>query len=534
MKRNRPPLIATAFFLSAWAQSALWANDTTNAPDPATTRDSAALAAKIDEMIASRWASSGVKPAGISDDAQFMRRLYLDIAGKIPRVWEVRQFLADTRTDKRQRLIEDLLANPRHVNHFTNVWRALLLPEANNQQVQFFVPSFNAWIRQKIRQDVPYDQMVRELLTVSFSPGNRSQRLPQGTEPSPFAFYQASELKPENLAASTSRIFLGVKLECAQCHDHPFAKWTRKQFWEYAAFFSGFPASNNNVVDPVKETGDRHEIKIPGTDKTVQARLLDGTEPTWRPGTLARSTLAGWITDPENPFFARTAANRLWAHFFGIGLLDPVDEPSEDNPPSHPELLDELARQLVAHKFDLKFLIRAIALSRIYQLTSAITDPSQRDPRLFARMAVKGLSPEQLFDSLAQATGYRETAATNRRLGLPGRTPRAEFLARFATQDKRTEHQTSILQALMLMNGPFVGEATSADRSEVLAATTLAPFLKDPSERIEALYLATLSRKPRAEELARLVRYVADGDDKKALGDIFWSLLNSSEFLLNH
>src|SRR5439155_10157387 len=303
---------------------------------------------------------------------------------------------------------------------------------------------------------------------------------------------------------------------------------------EYAAFFSGLQGSNNNVFDPVKEVADRREIKIPGTDKTVQARLLDGTEPAWNPGTITRSTLADWVTDAKNPFFARTAANRLWAHFFGIGLLEPVDEPGEDNPPSHPELLDELARQLAAHQFDLKFLIRAIISSRTYQLTSAVTDPSQKDPRLFARMAVKGLSPEQLFDSLAQATGYRETAVASRQFGRPGMTPRAGFLARFANQDKRTEQQTSILQALLLMNGNFVADATSIDRSEVLAATIAAPFLKDPSERIEALYLATLSRKPQADELARLVGYVAEADSNKALGDIFWSLLNSSEFLLNH
>jgi hypothetical protein len=537
MKRNRSPIVM-ALFVLACAQSMLRADDTSNAPDSAAARsthndEAAALAAKIDEMIASQWASSGVKPAPISDDAEFLRRIYLDVAGKIPRVWEVRAFLADPRTDKRQRLIEDLLASPLYVNHFTDVWRALLLPEANNQQVQFFVPSFNAWIRQQVQKDVPYDQMVRELMTVSLGPGGRPQRL-RATDPSPLAFYQASELKPENLAASTSRIFLGVKLQCAQCHDHPLAKWTRKQFWQYAAFFSGLQISSNNVFGPVKEVTGRREITIPGTSKTIQARLLDGTEPAWNPGTSTRSTLADWVTDAKNPFFAKTAANRLWAHFFGMGILEPVDEPGEENQPGHPELLDELARQLVTHKFDLKFLIRAITLSRTYQLTSTVTDPSQKDPRLFARMAIKGLSAEQLFDSLAQATGYRETAATGRRFGPPGRTPRAEFLARFANQDKRTEQQTSILQALLLMNGSFIADVTSIDRSETLAATIDAPFLKDPGERIEALYLVTLSRKPQAEELAHLVRYVADEDSKKALSDIFWSLLNSSEFLLNH
>jgi hypothetical protein len=244
--------------------------------------------------------------------------------------------------------------------------------------------------------------------------------------------------------------------------------------------------------------------------------------------------LADWLTNSKNPYFARTAANRLWAHFFGIGIVEPVDEPGGDNPPSHPQLLDELARQLVEHKFDLRFLIRAIALSHTYQLTSTVTDPSQNDPRLFARMALKGLSAEQLFDSLAQATGYRERTVTGRQFGRLGRTPRAEFLARFASQDKRTEMQTSIPQALLLMNGSFIADATSVDRSELLAATLEAPFLKDPSERIEALYLATLARKPRAEELVPLVKHVAEEDSRKALADIFWSLLNSSEFVLNH
>ncbi len=300
-------------------------------------------------------------------------------------------------------------------------------------------------------------------------------------QPSPAAFYQATELKPENLAAKTSRLFLGVKLECAQCHDHPFARWSRKQFWEYAAFFSGLKGQNG-FFGQIQEAADRREIKIAGTDKTVQARLLDGSQPAWKTGVSTRITLANWITTSENPFFARAAVNRLWAQFFGIGLVDPVDESGDKNPPSHPELLDELTQQFVAHQFDLKFLIRAITVSRTYQLTSVGVSSSPEERRLYTRMAIKGLTPEQLFDSLAQATGYRESSRVSQPgfFGLGEPSPRNEFLTRFASQDKRTEPQTSILQALLLMNGKFVTDATSVNRSELLAGILDAPFLKDP------------------------------------------------------
>jgi hypothetical protein len=502
--------------------------------------DARELAATIDRLVAARWAARGVRPAEPADDAEFLRRVSLDLAGKIPRAWDVRAFLDDPAPDKRRRLVDRLLDGPAYVNHFTNVWRAVLLPESNNPQVRLLLPSFESWLRERVRANAPYDRVVRELLTLPIASGDRPNGLPGAGELTPVAFYQAGELKAENLAGSTSRIFLGVKLECAQCHDHPFARWSRRQFWEYAAFFSGIqPAGPYGLFGAVQDEADRHELKIPGTAKQVEARLPDGTRPAWKPGVGARATLADWVTAADNPFFARAVANRLWAQFFGTGLIDPVDEPGEQNPPSHPELLDELARQLITHGFDLKFLIRAIVLSRTYQLGSGAVSPGPDDPRLFARMAVRGLTPEQLFDSLVEATGYRAPAAAQPRVFRPGgNTPRAEFLTRFASQDRGTQAQTSILQALMLMNGPFVADATSLERSETLAAVIDAPFLKSPAERIEALYLATLSRKPRPDELARLVPYVArggpKGDSKAALADVFWALLNSSEFVLNH
>ncbi len=510
--------------------------------------DAATLAARIDDLIAKKWKEKGVQPAPLADDAEYLRRVYLDLVGRIPRVAEVHAFLEDKHPDKRLGLVNRLLENPLYVTHLSATWRSILLPPTN-QQFQVFNPAFKNWLDKQIKENGAYDQMVREILTVpvGFNPVGRGQPFVQqpNNNMSPVGFYQANENKAENVASSTSRIFLGVKLECAQCHDHPFAKWTREQFWQYAAFFSAIEPPRRFVggkpLPPPAKPPNGKEIKIAGTDKVVGAKFLDGKAPQWRDGTDSRVILAEWLTSQENPFFARTGANRVWAHFFGIGLIDPVDdEPTEENPISHPQLLAELSRQFVAHKFDLKYMIRAIMQSKTYQRTSAVTHESQTDLRAFARMAVKGMTPEQLFDSLAQATGYSEAPGVRNQpvqIFNPQNNPRAEFLTRFASLDKRTESHTSILQALALMNGRFIADATSVERSNTLGAIVESPFMKT-EDRIEALYLAALSRKPRPEELDRLTAYVnrggPAGDANKALADVFWALLNSSEFILNH
>jgi hypothetical protein len=501
--------------------------------------DEEAMARRIDHWVAAGFVSRKAVPAPLADDAEFVRRAYLDLAGRIPRVSEVRTFLADRKPDKRKRLVEKLLAGPHYVNHFSHVWRELLLPQSNNPQVQFFANQLESWVRPRLRDNAAYDKMVRELLTApAVFNGTRAR---PGFDLNVTAFYQANELKPDNLAASTSRLFLGVKIECAQCHDHPFAKWKRRQFWEYAAFFGGLkPAVMEEMrFTPPSDDPKVHEIKLPNGEERVQAKFLDGTRPVWAEGRSARAALAEWMTAPDNPFFAKAAVNRMWEHFFGIGLVDPVDDLRDENPPSHPELLDELARQFVVHRYDLKYLIRAITLSKTYQRTSARTDASQEDLRLFARVPLKGLTAEQVFDSLATATGYREEAGAAGAVFFPGfGSARAEFLTKFANPvDRRTEHQTSILQALALMNGQFVADATSLGRSETLAAVLDSPFL-DTRGKLDTLYLAALARPMRPAEASRLVAYVKSGgpgrDPKKALADVFWVLLNSTEFIVNH
>jgi hypothetical protein len=501
--------------------------------------DAAALAARIDRLIEDGYGANGVKPAPLADDAEFIRRVYLDLAGRIPQVSEVRQFLDDQAPNKRRALVEELLKGPHYVNHFTNVWRALLLPQNNDQQVQFLTGQIEQWVRPQLRDNKPYDRMVRDLLTTQVDSNRMSMRPRTFADNGAAAFFQANENKAENIAAASSRLFLGIKLECAQCHNHPFASWSRNQFWQFAAFFSGIRPRQpqGGVFSPALDDPRKHEITIPNTEKTVQARFLDGAQPKWDDNAAARAVLADWMTSGQNPYFAKAIANRLWGHLFGLGLIDPVDDFGEANPPSHPELLEELGQALIQHGFDMQFLIRAITASRTYQRSSRTTDPSQEDPRLFGRMPLKGLSAEQVFDSLAIATGYRGTPIA------PGRFNRFDgvrqgLLTKFAnSSDKRTEHQTSILQALSLMNGKFIADATSLERSETLSALLDAPFL-DTRQRLDALHMAALSRPMREREAQRLLPYIdrggPSGDQRRAMADVFWALLNSSEFILNH
>lgn len=508
--------------------------------------DAKALAAQIDLHIAQHWADSGTRPASLAEDAEFLRRVYLDLAGRIASVSEARAFLVDKRSDKRARLVEQLLDGSRYVAHFTNVWRLLLLPEAsNNFQVKLQQGSFETWLKQMVARNAGYDEMARELLTVPLTKGSEAELFLGAGAGSPLAFYAAKEFKPENLAASTARVFLGVNVECAQCHNHPFAEWKREQFWSYAAFFGGVKSRRTmDLLLPEKESQDKRELLIPGTERVAQARFLNGIEPVWKGKSTSRGVLADWMTAANNPYFARAAVNRLWAYFFGTGLVDPVDEMAgSDTRPSHPELLDLLAHEFAAHRFDVKFLIRSVTASRAYQLTSAAADSSAAPAReLFARMPLRGLTPEQIFDSLAMATGYRDSGGEGYLAEIIGgpRTARSEFLTRFANQPERaTEAQTSILQALALMNGKMVAAATSLQQSETLSAVVEASFVT-PEEQIETLYLAALSRKPEPKEVSRAVQFLRDAGKRgkspgsEALADVFWALLNSPEFIVNH
>ena len=511
---------------------------------PAGADDAQKLAERIDRHLDSRWKLDGIVPAAQADDSEFLRRVSLHIAGTIPPVAEARAFLRDASPVKRAALIDGLLDSPQYLTNFSNFWRQMMMPEGNSDlQVRAQLPGFEAWLRLHLSKNTHYNAIVQELLTVPLDTG-RAMNSPfdgMGTA-TPLGFFQSKQVKPENLAAATSRMFLGLRIECAQCHDHPQDVWKRQQFWGYAAFFAGIERVDRNeeFVGRVKEVFDRRELTIPDpeADRVVQATFLDGSSPKWRTRVSSRRELADWITARKNPFFARATVNRLWGHFFGMGFVNPVDDFSGTNPPSHPELLEEIAADFAAHDFDLKYLIKAITLTRAYQLSSRKADDARDQQQQFARMTVQGLTGEQLFDSLATAVGFFEPTQQQNVFAFGQSGPRGEFLELFAPDNNSvTERQTSILQALALMNGQFTSTATSLENSATLAAVTEFPLMKD-GDRIEALYLAALTRKPRPEELDRLAKYIASGgpsnNQKAALADVFWALLNSSEFLFNH
>ncbi len=286
---------------------------------------------RIDALMEKSWADNGITPAKPADDAELLRRLHLDLAGKIPRVADARSFLepdkklvdlnepnlSRLRQAKRQKLIDKLLDGPTYVTSFTDFWQAALIPEAEtDQQLRFLRPGFEAWLRNKLMDDVAYDELARELLTSELTNLNRQN--PRASEATPDAFFRAKQFKPEDLAAATSRVFLGVRLECAQCHDHPFDTWKREQFWSFAAFYSGIRPAQGNAPPAFAQVSEIQKItkvKIPDTDKFVEASFLNNSKPDWKEGTAPRQTLADWVTSAENQRFSHTAVNRLWCYF---------------------------------------------------------------------------------------------------------------------------------------------------------------------------------------------------------------------------
>ncbi len=491
----------------------------------------AQYAAMIDRHLDDRFEQENITPAPRSSDEEFLRRVHLDVIGRIPSVAETRAFLNDTDPDKRRKLVKRLLDDAGYVTNFGTFWRKVLLPETETDfGTRFQIPGFEAWLRDRLTENLAYNDLVYNLLTAPVD----------GQTVSPTAFYSAKEIKPENLAASTSRMFLGVRLECAQCHNHPFDRWEQKEFWSFAAFFAGMDRQNgrNGNLGAIRELFSRRTLMIPDSDTIAYPAYLDGGKPRMGLGDSSRNSLASWVTAKDNPYFARMAVNRLWDHFFGRGIVAPVDDFGDNNPPSHPELLNEMGAGFAANGFDLKFLIEAITMSEAYQRASIGESDSQ--PYHFAKMPVKGLGAEQIFNSLAQAVGHqtefnpRETYD----FSFQANTPKANFVDRFTDENPNLqERQTTVLQALALMNGDFIANATKLEGSKTLAAITLFPGLS-AEEQVEALFLATLTRKPTPEEQTRFASYVQTGgarnDAKEALADVFWVLLNTSEFLFNH
>ncbi len=480
------------------------------------------MADRIDQLLEKRRQEADVQAIETCTDAEFIRRVNLDLAGVIPRVSEVHDFLEDKSPDKRKKLIDRLLASPRHATHLAILWRNIMLPGGFSVEDSQSVLGMQNWFRRQFVENLRYDRIVSEFLVATSS-----------TQTGPALFYTSQELKPEKLAASTSRIFLGTQIECAQCHDHPFDSWKQEDFWGYAAFFAQLRrADGAAAVRGVTSIEDlsRGEVMLPDTEQVIAPRFPRGRQPQPDERGSRRVQLAIWMASRDNPYLARAAVNRVWAQMFGRGLVEPVDDLGPHNPPSHPLLLEELADFFASTGFDLKKMYRTLANTKAYQLASRGDDESH--PELYDRMRVKRLSAEQLYDSLQRILS--PPPAENQ---SPFNLQRLGFVVkmRAATRDS-SDYEAGVLQALTMLNGQELAAATAVSRSRILA-TLQSPWFDD-SQRIDTLFLATLARFPTPAQKKRFLQYVAQGgasgDSQEAQADVLWALLNSAEFTLNH
>jgi Protein of unknown function (DUF1549)/Protein of unknown function (DUF1553) len=489
-----------------------------------------AVVRRIDELVGAKIKAAGMEPAGRAGDEEFVRRVYLDLTGAIPRVAEARAFLADERPDKRAKLIDALLDSPAHATHLANTWRNIMLPGGLNlEQINNLVGVQN-WLRQRFVDNVRFDNLVSELLVAS-----------DGGEVGPALYYTSLDVAPEKLAGSTARIFLGVQIECAQCHDHPFDHWKQRDFWGYAAFFARLrqPEMNNPGMRRARLVDlDMGEVKLPKTEEVVLPKYPGGVSPRKDELGTRREQLAIWMASRDNPFLARAGVNRVWWHLFGRGLVEPVDDLGPQNRPSHPELLDELTAYFVQTGFDLRELYRALANTDAYQRTSTWTAEPSPPPELLVHMPLKTLTAEQLYDSVNRVLHRQpQTMMAGVNVASPLLDPqRQAFIAKVQSSGRNSlEYQAGVLQALALLNGNDLAEATDPAKSPLLGSLQ-APFFTD-DDRLRALFLATFSRQPVEEELSlcrQQVAKYAESDRSKAYGDVLWVLLNSAEFALNH
>lgn len=515
------PIFLAAAVLSLFATLPLLAQD-----EPSAEQRRATMVRQIDARIDERLATAQVEPAPRADDAEFARRVYLDLTGVVPRVAEIRAFLAAARPDKRARLIDELLASPAHATHLANCWRNIMLPGGMNLEQINNIVGVQNWLRQRFVENLRYDNLVSELLVAT-----------AGDDAGPALYYTALDVAPEKLAASTARIFLGLQIECAQCHDHPFDKWKQTDFWGYAAFFAQLQPPAMDRPGQAVQLVDLNagEVKLPNSETVVPPKYPGGGSPGADELGSRRVQLAIWMASRDNPYLPRAAVNRVWAHLFGRGLVEPVDDLGSHNPPSHPELFEELTEYFIATGFDLRELYRTLAQTRAYQRTSTWT-ATEVPPELFAHLSLKTLTADQLYDSLNRVL-HRRPANMPGSIASPLVDPgRQAFVAKMqAASRSPVEYQAGVLQALTLLNGEELAAATDPDRGPLLGALQ-APLFSD-DDRLSTLFLATLSREPTADERALFSKHLSDrpaSDRAKSYSDILWALLNSAEFALNH
>jgi hypothetical protein len=496
-------------------------------------------AGKLDELVSAEWKKLGVAPAPLASDEEFLRRIYLDLIGTPPTPDEIRAFLGNAAADKRGKLVDALLERPEYVDFWSLKWGDLLRAHRRYLGDKGLV-SFRTWIRDAVRTNKPWDVMARELLT---SQGNLNTN-------GPVAYYFIDE-KLEDLTETTAQVFLGVRMQCTKCHHHPMEVWSQDDYYGLAAYFTRLETKDSGALG--QKFGGPKSLRVIAKanpnrvlTRPAEPRMLGEAPPAdlTAPDSTndVRRHLAEWMTRPENPFFARSYVNRLWASMFGAGLVEPVDDLRATNPPTFPSVMEALTADFVAHKYDTKHTLRTICNSRTYQLASEINPKRDVDGRLCTHRVPRRLTAEVLLDAVNQAAGTQETfdglPPGTRAIALPDPTIPSYFLNTFGRPlrnnpcDCARGSTPDLAQALHLVNSTLLHGKVTGENSR------LGKLIKANAtdEDITAeLYLATFGRRPTTEETAAVKELVATAPNRaEGFQDILWTLLNSSEFVFNH
>jgi hypothetical protein len=487
----------------------------------------------VDELALAKWKKLGLRPSPVVDDATFLRRVTVDLCGRLPTPDEASKFSVESSADKRTKLVDRLLDSPDYPAYFALRWGSILR-NSNLAGADQAAYAFHAWIKDMIARNRPYDEFVRGIVAAA---GEWQDA------PAINWYWQNRDDQLHQVTADVAQIFLGIRLQCAKCHHHPYERWGQADYYGLAGFFTRLGRKSFGQPPPyyasaTVTTGE----KDPLTGKAPEPKYPDGDSPKFSAEDDPRHALVDWMAKPDNPFFARALVNRLWGHFLGRGLYHEVDDQRDTNPPSNPELLDALAKDFIAHKFDVKHAIRTIITSRVYQLSSTPTEANKDDRQNFARYYARRLPAEVFLDAVNQATGskagFNGVGTNGRAIDLPHEGFGSYFLDTFDRPKRVTvcecERSTgaTLSQVLLLANSEEIENKIAGGDGRI------AKLMKDKkpvATAIEELYLASLSRLPTDAEKNKTLAYVDQQPNKQqALEDVLWALLNSKEFMFNH
>jgi hypothetical protein len=486
----------------------------------------------VDATVFAKLNRMRIAPSELCTDEEFVRRVYLDCIGVLPTPEEVRAFAADADPAKRVKLVDTLLARPEFNDFWTLKFADVLRSNSRLLQPKGAVV-FNRWIQESITQNKPMDRFVRELLTAEGS-----------TFKNPAANYYRISRDPENSVETTAQLFLGVRIQCAKCHNHPFERWTQDDYYGFAAFFSRVRQKKGVLPDEeVIFAANGGDVRQPRTGQVMKPKALGGPAFEDEKGAdVRREKLAEWLTSPQNPFFAKSLVNRVWYHLLGRGIVEPVDDFRDSNPPSNDELLDALAADFVAKGYDLRQLVRTILTSRTYGLSARPNALNQDDTIYFSHAYTKLLPAEVLLDAISTVTGTATKFANlpegTRAIEIPDGKMEDPFLKTFGRPARELacecerESDSNLSQALQLIGGATVNNKLRDDNGRM---ATLAKGEATPESIATELYWVALGREPNASELSAAVAHIRDAKDRRqAVEDLGWVLINTKEFLFRH